>query len=30
VGGQLKIDFVADEILMTGPIEFVASGVLNI
>lgn len=30
VGGQLKIDFVADGILMTGPIEFVASGVLNI
>lgn len=29
-GGSLKIEFMGDEILMTGPVEFVASGVLNI
>jgi diaminopimelate epimerase len=29
-GGLLQIDFKDDEILMTGPVEFVASGVLNI
>lgn len=29
-GGSLKIEFVEDEILMTGPVEFVASGILNI
>lgn len=29
-GGSLKIEFIDDKILMTGPVEFVASGVLNI
>jgi len=29
-GGKLKIEFKGDEILMTGPVEFVASGVLTI
>jgi diaminopimelate epimerase len=29
-GGSLKFEFVEDEILLTGPVEFVASGILNI
>lgn len=29
-GGSLSIEFINDEILMTGPVEFVASGVLTI
>jgi len=29
-GGSLKVEFINDEILMTGPVEFVASGVLTI
>ncbi|MGA1449795.1 MAG: diaminopimelate epimerase, partial [Candidatus Nanopelagicales bacterium] len=29
-GGSLTIEFIGDEILMTGPVEFVANGVLTI
>jgi diaminopimelate epimerase len=29
-GGKLKIEFKDEEILMTGPVEFVASGVLTV